>query len=530
MTPNVSYGFNQDNSYIVDKRPTRIYFSQKSKSGEKKDGFRDIGLMSYQDYPLENRQIIALASVNDELVSIQEDSIQKHKMGQRQLTPGSGSDITLKLSSLYLSDETIPLAAIGSQHKQSVISVGDSIYGVDFKRRVIWGIFGKLNEYTGRSNYQALPISESGEIVGWVKDVGDEFDRMVDRTHVLESNPVNGEGINSGYNPRYKEVNFTFQFRKLLNISISKDVPLYKDVSPKVYSKFDIVKVNKNNKFLYFFKIGSNANPPAPITDPNIQDPNWKSIDIDKYEVLEDNSRIYAGTLVYVCSGLIGDFYISPVLRPQKVSDLTQSRDPNSVIGNSNKMDISCTYVTNNKTIVFDNLLKAFIGEMPYKPSNYFRLGENMFTTANILDGVDRTGVFLHDNLDSDVGVFYGKKYDAKISIIVSGKETREIVKMFNAYAIESSGEVFKSIEFFTDYGHSKIEPFIPTDGNLIYIKPEYLEGMWRGPVKESDVNENDYFMESELRGTYLKITLTYDGDKESYIRKIITSFSKSSM
>lgn len=525
--PLVRMGYNVNNDYFINKRPTRIYFSEKSKSGEKRDSLRRIGSASYQDYALENRAIIALHNMRESLVSIQEQSIQRHQLGQSQMQAEGGVDIVLQNQGVYLSPKVIPLATFGSQHRQSVIAIGEQVFGVDFRKRIIWGVMAKQNEYTGNSNFSAINLSETTEIQGWVVKNFDLFDRANDIKETLGENPVNGNGIVCGYNIRFKEVNFTLLYKKLVSVTSINTANVYTDVPPGMYYlPGDIV--SHNGDLYKFVGLGYDDSIKVPGSLPAVDI--WELIYFDEYKIFGHSSTIKVGDLVLYSDNNYCRKYVSRMNNPTSILDFKRIVDSNAKTGYENYVEATCIYEKSNRTIVFDNMLKAFIGEMPYHPSMYLELGNNMLTIANDMEPIGQEKVFLHDNPDSDVGVFYGVKHDGHISIVIAGDKEREIEKLFKSYIIESNINEFSKIEFFTDYGSSNIDPFIPIDANLFYIKPEYLEGMWRGPVRENENETELYNVDSDMRGTWLKITLWYNGNDDQYIRKFVTSFITSSI
>jgi hypothetical protein len=56
-------------------------------------------------------------------------------------------------------------------------------------------------------------------------------------------------------------------------------------------------------------------------------------------------------------------------------------------------------------------------------------------------------------------------------------------------------------------------------------MKPQYIENMWQGPISMNDVENALYGVDSEMRGTWLKVIITYNGNDEQFIRKFITDF-----
>lgn len=514
----------------IQIRPTRIYFSPKAEPGNIRDFFRDIGPTDWKDFPKENQQIMGLLNINDTLVSIQEGAINQHKLGQQKMSQeDNSSDIVLKETDSYLSDQINQIAKFGTQHQWSLLGIQDGAFGVDFRKRIIWGITGDKNKYTGNNSYQAFDISEQAEIPGWIKDYFDRFDQLIDIKSKLGDNPVNGVGINSGYSGRYKEAYFTFHFKREVEMTVINPIE-WTDISAENnYEWGDVVSnVDPDTPYIYgaFYFTGESdyVNTPPPIDD--TESIYWQRINYNSYKTLKESYQIKKGDLVKVCEGTTGRIYISPIDNPTSEKQL---KITHAVNGYGNYMDISCEYEDLSDTIVWDNLNKVFVGNADFKPSMYFPLELNLFSSPEYDEDNDRRNlVFLHDNPDSEIGVFYGKKYSGQLSFIVTGGKAREVQKLFTNYSIDSTSEIFKKIEFYTDYESSEIDPFIPKNANMFYIRPQYLENMWRGPIKSNEVEELYYKRDAELRGTWLKITITYDGTEPTFIRKVITEFIQS--
>jgi len=513
LSHNFTFGADMTVPEAVQRRFTRIYFSNKSHAGEIKDNFRNISVLSFRDYPLEKGEIVSLQELGNTLVSIQENAINQHFLGQQELVNNPAGQIVTEQSGLFLSPQVKPLASFGSTSQWSVFKANNTIFGVDYKRRIIWMVGASPNDQ-GVISFGATNISYKTQIEGWINDLLDGYDINNDIIDRLTDNPVNGFGVVTGYNPRYKEMNFTFHLPVYTNFVYSG--PDY-DIS-LAYITHSIVEYN-SCFFSAIQDVPVGEVPPACGT----VSPFWSAVFFETAKTLEESFYILAGDLVKVFNiHGSGKYYISPVDRPISESDLIRPSLENSL---DVVYDIDRSQ---SGTIVFDNSIMSFVGTQHYKPSMYFNLGLHMFS-SNIRGSVeDRKFIYLHDVKTCEIGNFYGTKYDSKLSFIVNGADARDVVKVFNNYIIESNEEPFAAIEFYTDYQQSDITPFVPTDLNLFYIKPEYLENMWYGPIPSNKLNSSQYNVQSEMRGTWLKIVLTYNGDNEQFVRKFILDFIQS--
>jgi len=525
-------GFSVGAKYGSNERPTRIYFSPKAKAGEIADKFRMISPIAFQDYPLENGAITAIANVNDTLISIQENAINQHQLGQQKLT-NTASDIVLNNTGMYLSDKVRQLAQYGSQHQWSVLSIGNNIFGVDLYKRVIW-VVGTGQTDSGQTSYNSTNLSEKKQVFGWLKKLVDDNSYDTDVLDFVKDNPINGEGVNVGFDRRYKEVVFGFHFKQVVeNAFPLSSVTTWISDAIAFFGELRILTDGDSEiTYLYYWNDNYVAATSSDIPDPTGASHNsWiRCGDINGNLTIysEENMR-YAksGDIVNIYNGNSGHAYIVTSDYPQSRSDLYIYKsicfecDP--IV--TNRISITRTVTFVRESLVYDALNMVFTGTGLHNSGMYFELGENMFSANEYnIDNDKRNSVFLHNNKSSKVGEYYGEMRESKLSFIVSGDEkVREMIKMFLNYSIDTDNIPFKSIEFFTDYQSSKLDPFIPIDPNLFYLKPEYLENMWRGPISGNQDSNPLYQMLSEMRGEYLKVTLTYNQEQEKSIRKFIT-------
>lgn len=250
-------GYDSERTIDKNKYITRIYFSSKSINGELSDAFKQIGQLSFQDYDLSFGAIIKLIEYNGQLISIQESRISKHFLGQQKLIPENiSSDIVLENSGIYLNDKTQPLSFFGSQHQQSITKGEDGYYGIDFNKRIIWQIS------TSENGMFAKDISTSNGISDWVEEIFDYYSERSDIISKLDDNPVNDNGIVSGYNRRFKEVYFTFHLKKIVDEqeTIIRRTLIYSELIGQFIGEasfFPSRYITLNNDFFSFRTIGS---------------------------------------------------------------------------------------------------------------------------------------------------------------------------------------------------------------------------------------------------------------------------------
>lgn len=195
---------------LIVNRENRIRHSARHINGSFVDGYRDIDIMSYRDFESKNGPIISIRTLGQTLYSIQQDGIIQHYTGEQQVkTPTSAGDTIIGTGPI-LSQQFRHVANFGSQHQWSVRETPNGIYGVDWKKRVIWKIGNQSSEVTGSIISAGMNLSLTKMTEQWLNDLCDEFDFQTDIVNEYPDNPVNGLGIVTGYDPKFKQVYFTF--------------------------------------------------------------------------------------------------------------------------------------------------------------------------------------------------------------------------------------------------------------------------------------------------------------------------------
>ena len=124
-------------TYQVLKHKTRIRYTPLNIPYDFTDAYRILLANDFKDYDLQYGQINALLNINNKLVSVQESQISEHLIEQIQVKTNSTAGALIIGDGDTLSQLVRSLAPFGSQHQWSVNKRG---FGVDWKRRVIWGI------------------------------------------------------------------------------------------------------------------------------------------------------------------------------------------------------------------------------------------------------------------------------------------------------------------------------------------------------------------------------------------------------
>lgn len=176
------------------------------------------------------------------------------------------------------------------------------------------------------------------------------------------------------------------------------------------------------------------------------------------------------------------------------------------------------------RTIVFSEEMDCFLGTHGYKPIHYGQIREDLYS-------FQASAAWRHDCSDK-YDTFYGVKDIWRIKAVVNANA--EITKHWDNIILTSNNRVFSAIRYETQHQTAEQKPFLPVQD--FWYAPTYRENEWRLPIRRADnVKEpelsiyDDFGVDkTPLRGRYLVVELEYDGDKELWLREIITFYTPS--
>ena len=199
-----------NNKYIV-----RVRYSDENIPGALTDAYRVFRYSNYKDFDSGLGEMITIDTIFDRLITIQEDSINEHYVNERlQTAEGQGSVYGYGDA---LSKSFNQLAEYGSQHKFSIVKADTGLYGVDWKRSIIWNVIAKTSQ-TGKTSLAVENLTESQMISKWMKDILNVIGSgYTDKTNIYGNDTLNGEGIVSGYDYDLGDMYFTFLHRTDIN-------------------------------------------------------------------------------------------------------------------------------------------------------------------------------------------------------------------------------------------------------------------------------------------------------------------------
>lgn len=219
LPPRQSFGHDIRFNHYDKKRKGRVRYSDPNIPGAFIDGFRIFRPEAKVDFPIADGEIMKIMDYQDNLVTIHTRAINMHGVNERQMMPDPTSGEFVLGKGEILSDKSKELAKYGSQHQWSICKdFNDTIYGVDFDRRIIWSL-GKVQLSLG-STIGVTPISQTGFIDSIVNRLFDTWNPRADIAGKFPDAPMSDRGIVSVYDPKNKEIYFVFcnyQYAEALN-------------------------------------------------------------------------------------------------------------------------------------------------------------------------------------------------------------------------------------------------------------------------------------------------------------------------
>ena len=529
------YAINFNQPFFTLRYPTRIRYSAINTIGSFIDGYRIWDVDAYRDFELADGEIISLATLHKNLISFQKTSINQHFINEQE----QKADITTGKMVIGLGDilskQRKQLTIGGCQHAKAVVTTPNAIYCVDYLKKGIWEITG-ASSMSGTIILGAKEISIEKEVDAYLKDVLESLSGDVDMKGMLVDDPFNGIGIVCGYDPKYKEVLFTFLNATLRtdnsNIFVNSEQlygnQLWEPLTP--YYQYAIVKYEDS---LYYKALFTNIdNNPIPGTN-NV----WVKIDINDAVFFEVGLEVNIGDLIYTC------VYKDPeqgviVVSPIHLTINSETIIDDFFIDNTDRRYIGYNYVIshcvedNSETLVYNETLKQFTSVYPYGTYYWWNVNNDLYSIAPT--NYYSTGKISKHN-QGEILTFWKNNKTAVLSWIINGMSDKEnaqsFAKRFDSFDIVCTKESevynvqldFNTIEYRTDGQHS-LQPFT-TDGVSFWRDPVWLENKWHIPIDLSQETGIEYQVDSSMKGNYLKVTLSYKNKNIGYIKEVITNF-----
>jgi hypothetical protein len=179
-----------------------------------------------------------------------------------------------------------------------------------------------------------------------------------------------------------------------------------------------------------------------------------------------------------------------------------------------------------NESLIFDESLQIFTSPTDEISPLYVTLGKEMISIPPIWYPL-RNKVFKSNVKDSTQ--FYGEEFNNQISFIVNGSSddpktnASTFTKIFDALDIKSPEKDLISVAYETETQSGTW--YFSNDSASFWEDAEYKEDKWLVPLVMSSKGDGEYLPDSNLRGQWMKVTITFKQDVSFFIRSVITNF-----
>ena len=216
------------------------------------------------------------------------------------------------------------------------------------------------------------------------------------------------------------------------------------------------------------------------------------------------------------------------------VGDITSQLDDFPVSGNGiitgydkkYKEMIFTFHFDSNKSysLLYSEILDGFIGEVSFTPGLYANINNDFYSIKK------NSNSFYRHGMNNECGTFFDFLYPFQISFIVNGMMDKgaliDEVKLFYNHRILGSSVIPTSIKWETEFQESTRSPF--DDSSKFWDNPEYKGHKWHIPVNLQDtVKVNDFDTDSDIRGSWMKVTLEIKRVDEVFIKNVETNFQQ---
>jgi len=187
--------------------------------------------------------------------------------------------------------------------------------------------------------------------------------------------------------------------------------------------------------------------------------------------------------------------------------------------------------------LVYNESLNIFTQRYHDIPRFIFSLDSDMYNFYDLEVTTNHSHIFQMDL--GSVLVFNSVAKDFIVEFIVNGQNQEQNTllysKIFEALELESDKYEFDKIIYTTEYQTST---YNLGDGNTsFWLQPEYFGNKWRYPIMVTvtpttvfpgagDGSGDEYFVNSDMKGTWLKVRLEYADINAKFLKSIITDFT----
>jgi hypothetical protein len=196
-------GIDEDIPFFPEDKPVGIMYSNKHNPGSLLDGYRQIDLSALREYDYRMGEITSLQVLNNLLVSIQKEGVNRHFVNEKAvLNQGESAGELLLGTGDILDPKHLNITDfLGSQHQWSIIATEKAVYGVDENKRKIWRLMGNL---------QMEVISDMKGYKTTLHELCETSSNESDIVEQLPDNPVCNAGIVAHYDRKHNDIYFTW--------------------------------------------------------------------------------------------------------------------------------------------------------------------------------------------------------------------------------------------------------------------------------------------------------------------------------
>lgn len=174
-----------------------------------------------------------------------------------------------------------------------------------------------------------------------------------------------------------------------------------------------------------------------------------------------------------------------------------------------------------SRTIIWSKLISAFIGESTITPKMYALINKDFFT----LHPDDNQFWYHSDNIIDGNIMFYNSEFLPYIEFYIN---KFEFEKVYDNIVIHAGSLGIRSIEYFTeDQNQIHIWPEEQVDPpQRPWIDPEFKEDKWYVPIHPEEITiGNDLSDVRKMRGTWMKVRITFKSLYKQYMKNVVTYF-----
>lgn len=523
------YGIDMNMPVSDTNKPNRVYWSNQHIDGSLEDAYRNIPTGNYKDFDPENGSIQRIINHNDALFIVQEKGIsQLYDNNKMEMSEDSSSIIVGDPD--ILNTSTRELANYGTQHPSSVVVGENGIYGVDWMQKKIWVVNLKVSD-RGSYFYLAEDLIETKSLRMFFKDLeGEHYKPMTEMVNDLFAEAP--RGIVSGIDVEHNKVYFTFHTPNGIETLVYDEqqkmfIGLY-DYTPNIYLQY------RNKMFMYNrYADQKDGETLLPFV--------WGLEGGQRYD---DFYMEHIGTHIEHCelNILVGATIEGPATITLNGFAYNIFLTMGEGTAEQRRLHTASEIASNTfgsyvVTLVGSKVLFDRVNVSPLTPAPLFDVKE-----TEVDSSFSQSIKHQSDNNRFKL-VFYvnGMGPGSNLSNLQKEYILHRIFASDNLLKTDTDNEWARKFEWETEYQQSSLDlsgsDSLLNDSNKFWKTPTFEDHMWNVPIDvQSSVNKgpngtsafNAFEAGASMRGSWLKVTITYSGNEKIFIKNCITNFLNS--